>query len=319
MKYTWLIVWTAAGCAGGGDPADPQSTPGLPEDEPPSDYIFDEEAPPEPTATVAEIGEALQEALDVTMTVHAAPVQTAYDAAMSGSTGACPYVYVTPDGAYWYDSCTSSMGTEFDGYVFAYGQNGLYDPYSGFTFDYWYAFGGATVQDPQGHQLELAGTAVWQSGHADAGGFEVWYYYTDVGGTFSWDGPEARGTWLDTDIDPDLIVSTTSVPIADASSSVLYGGFGGFADGWAIAYDENVIGSELLELPCERELSGTIGLRAPDGTWYDVQFDGSDGSDAATYDKTQCDGCGQAYYQGEPMGEVCADFSVLITMGVQPW
>ncbi|MEQ1503660.1 MAG: hypothetical protein ABMB14_15585 [Myxococcota bacterium] len=311
-----------AGCADGAGPAEGSAPITTPPPEttapPPSDYIFDADTTPVPTASLAELGEALQTGLDLTLTITATPVQEAYDAVMDSSTLACPYVYATPDGEYWYDSCTASDGTEFDGYVFAYEENDLYDPYSGLVFDYWYAFGGATVEDAQGHQLELAGGAVWQKGVGESGGVPLEYYITDIGGTFRWDGPEARGTWLEAGLDPDLTVITYAVPILDASSTTLAGGFGGFADGWALAYDNNTVGSAILGLPCEDELSGTVGLRAPDGTWYDIQFQGSDGTDP-DYDAAQCDGCGQAFYQGEPMGEVCADVSTLIAMGVAPW
>ncbi|MEZ4236911.1 MAG: hypothetical protein R3F59_12310 [Myxococcota bacterium] len=309
---TTLLLLTLAACDGSG-PADPiQGDPADPiDDPPPSTYIFDEDAPPEPTASLAQLSTALQEALDLTLHIRADPVQAAYETAMSGSTGACPYVYSTPDGAYWYDSCTANDGTQFEGYVFAYGDTDLFDPGSGFTFDYWYAFGGATIDVPSGDQLELAGRAVWQVGVNDNDGVPIVLSYTDVGGTFHWDGAEADDTWMRLGIDPDLTTQVTAVPSYALATVYLGGGFGGFADGWAVGFDENVIGDEAMGLPCAAELSGTLGLRAPDGTWYDVQFDGSDGTDP-DFDPAACDGCGHAYYQGEPMGEVCADFSTLM-------
>lgn len=315
-----LIVSLIAGCAGApqADPEQEPETAPTVETEPPSDYIFDEGELPDPTASLDDIGEALQVALDLTMTIHAAPVQEAYTAAMEGSTGACPYVYATPDGSYWYDSCTASDGSEFDGYVFAYEAAGLFDPYSGLVLDYWYAFGGATVENSRGDTLELAGGAVSIKGTGDSGGTEYTIYQTDVGGTFAWDGPEANGTWLSSGIDPDLISNVTSIPVVNQASVFLSGGFGGFADGWAIAFDDNTIGGPLLGLPCAEELSGTIGIRAPDGSWYDIQFQGSDGQDPS-YDDARCDGCGDVFYQGEPMGEVCVDASAMLDMAVAPW
>lgn len=311
-----LIVSLLAGCAGtpqDGDPGDPATVP-----EPPSDYIFEEGDLPEPTSSLEDIAEALQVALDLTMTVHAAPVQQAYDAAMAGSTVACPYVYATPDGSYWYDSCTASDGSEFDGYVFAYEAQGIYDVYSGLMLDYWYAFGGATVESSDGYRLELAGGAVSIKGYGSQSGTEFVVYQTDVGGTFAWEGPEADGTWLAAGVEPDLVVNITAVPLVNQSSIFLQGGFGGFNDGWAIAFDDNAIGGELLGLPCAEEVSGTLGVRATDGTWYDIQFQGSDGTDV-DYDGAACDGCGDVFYQGEPMGEICIDFSTLVEMGVAPW
>lgn len=314
MRRTFItaLLWACAGSEG--DVPEEVS----PEDPPPSPYIFEEGDSPEPTASLQEIGAALQEALDLAMTIHAQPVQAAYARAMAGSTQSCPYVYATPDGSYWYDSCTATDGSEFDGYIFAYEADDFYDPYSGYTYDYWYAFGGATVEDAEGNLLELAGGAVSLTAHGSSYGTEVVVYQSDIGGTFRWDGPEAEGTWMEAGIEPDLITYTTAVPSLGQSSTVLYGGFGGFAGGYAIAFDENVIGGEALGLPCAEELSGTVGLRAPDGTWYDIRFHGSDGTDA-DYDPSQCDGCGEIFYQGEPMGEVCADPSEILSRGVQPW
>jgi hypothetical protein len=310
-----LGLWACTGPEDAGESSPPTTQLEAP---PPSTYIFEAGDPPAPTATLADIQGALQEALDLTLTIHAQPVQAAYTQAMTGSTSACPYVYITPDGSYWYDTCTASDGTEFDGYVFAYEVQGLYDPYSGMTYDYWYAFGGATVQDPDGHTLELAGGAVTLTARGSYGGTEMIVYQTDVGGTFRWDGVEADGTWLESGIEPDLVAYTTAFPSLEQSTTTVYGGFGGFGDGWAVAFDENVIGGELLGLPCQQEVSGTLGIRAPDGSWYDIRFHGSDGTDEA-YDTAQCDGCGEVFYQGEPVGEVCVDASTLLTMGVQPW
>jgi hypothetical protein len=306
MRHGWTLV--IAGCAAPEQAIEPAADP------PPSAYVFEESALPEPTATLAEVESALQEGLDRTMSVSAAPVQAAYEAAMAGSTAACPYVYATPDGTYWYDSCMADDGSEFDGYVFAYGIDGLWDPNYEMVIDYWYAFGGATVTDAGGRVFELAGTALAYHGSGD--GLE--FHYSEVGGTFEWDGPEADGTWLRDELDPDLITSAQSLTDVPGSYVLLYGGFGGFAGGWAVAYDENLSFSESLGGRCDAELSGTVGVRAPDGSWYDVQFQGWDGVDPL-YDGAGCDGCGEAYYQGEALGSVCVDLSTLQAMGVDPW
>jgi hypothetical protein len=318
MRVVSLVLLAA--CQGSADdPAGPD--PVLPEDPPPSPYIFDEETDPEPTASAQDVEAALQDALDLTMTINADPVQAAYSKAMTGSTAMCPYVYATPDGSYWYDSCTASDGTEFDGYVFAYEAVDVFDPYSGMMVDYWYAFGGATVRDPSDHVLELAGGAVRYKAYTNTGPTDYEVYYTDIGGTFAWDGVESAGTWLDSDIDPDLIVQSTVVPSVGAESVVLYGGFGGFAVGgedWAVAFDENYVANALMGGRCPTELSGTVGVRAPDGSWYDVQFQGWDGVDP-DYSDADCDGCGDAFYRGEPMGEICVDLTTMMELGVHPW
>lgn len=314
-------IWAALALLGCGEPSE-QTTPTTPTstgvEEEPSPYLVDEQEPPAPSVTVAQVEEALQVALDRALTVNAKPVEAAYTRVMEGATGACPYVYTTPDGSYWFDSCTSITGTSFDGYVFAYGDQGVYDPLSGMTVDYWYAFGGATVVDGQGRTLEVGGAATVYETYGDYGGLGLHSWYSQLQGTFAWDGPEAEGTWMQDGIDPDLVFQSTSVPSLGLSGVVLSGGFGGFLEGWAVAFDENVVGDPLLGLPCGEELSGTVGVRAPDGSWVDVRFDGA-AEETSDFEPAACDGCGLAWFRGEEMGPVCVDVSTLLALGVEPW
>jgi hypothetical protein len=300
------------------EPSEPEGSdaPG----DPPSPYIVPEGDPPEPTATLAEVGAALQEALDLAFTVHGGPVHESYDKAMEGASGSCPYVYTTADGSYWYDNCVSDAGTAFDGYVFSLDADEVYDPTYGFTYSFWYAFGGATVVDANGHTLEVGGGAVTQKVSDQVDGVNLAEYYSMLEGTFAWDGTEADGTWLESEIDPDLELYAYAATDFGVSFVQLSGGFGGVLDGWAVAFDTNGVGAELLGFPCEEELSGTIGVRAPDGTWTDVQFDGVVDAEALdTFDEALCDGCGEAFFQGEALGEVCVDVSTLLAAGVAPW
>jgi hypothetical protein len=282
---------------------------------PPSAYILPEGELPVPTAALVDVEAALQDGLDTTLTVDASPVESAYDDAMSGSTADCPYVYATTEGSYWFDSCTSGDGTEFDGYVFSYEGSGVYDPDSGLLLDFWYAFGGATVRDPQDHVLEIAGAAVRYQGSTDLYGYEVRVSSTQISGTFAWDGPSAAGTWLEDELDTDFVSVVQSLPALGGATVALSGGFGGFAGGWSVAYDENFVATEVIGSPCEEELSGTVGVRAPDGAWYDVQFQGWDGVEE-DYDASECDGCGELFYQGEPMGTVCVNVAGMLAQAV---
>jgi hypothetical protein len=61
-----------------------------------------------------------------------------------------------------------------------------------------------------------------------------------------------------------------------------------------------------------------VSLRDSDGNWYDVVFDGPILYDDVI-DPAVCDGCGEAWYRGEPMGTVCADFNALVDWEVSPW
>jgi hypothetical protein len=301
MRRTSFLLLAACG----GSPGQPS----------PSEYIFGEGELPEPTAALADVEGALQEGLDLALTLDASPVEAAYNSAMAGSTAQCPYVYTTAEGAYWFDSCTSPGGTEFDGYVYSVSGSGVYDPNTGLLLDYWTAFGGATVRDPQDHVFEIAGTAVRYRGTTEYAGTDVSVSATQLSGTFAWDGPSAAGTWLEDGLDTDFTTQVYSIPLLNAAQIALVGGFGGYGDGWSIAFDENVVTSESVGGLCEDELSGTVAVRAPDGAWYDVMFQGWDGV-ATDYDGAQCDGCGDVYYEGVAVGVACVDLSEMFATAV---
>jgi hypothetical protein len=310
----WVAALALLGC---GDPEPGDPTPGDPVEEP-SPYVVDRPDDEGPTVSLREVERALQAGLDVVLDLDAAPVHAAYEAAMAGRTGSCPYEYVTPDGNYWFDSCSTDGGASYDGYVFAYAAAGVPDPYSGLTTDYWSAFGGAVIVDAEGHTLELSGAATDYHAYGDSGGVLLDVWYVDLAGTFRWDGPEARGTWLADGYDPDLTWQRTAVRELGAAGVYLAGGFSGLPDGWSIAFDENQVGHELLGYTCEDELSGTVSVRAPDGSWVDVRFDGvipDEGTDPAP---GACDGCGEAFAEGTSLGEVCVSLDTLLAKAVRP-
>lgn len=307
-----LLVGLAA-CGGAGDDGD-----GAPPADPPSPYVVDRPDTGAAPPTLGEVERALQAGLDDVLGLDAAPVHAAYDAAMAPSTAGCPYEYVTPDGNYWFDSCATDDGASYDGYVFAYDAVGLTDPYSGMVYDYWAAFGGAVVTDPDGHVLELSGAVTDYHAYLPPDQPPVDVYYVDLSGTFRWDGPEARGTWLAGDYDADLTWQRVVYREYGLGSVYLAGGYSGATPGWSVAFDENQVGHEALGFPCEAELSGTVSVRSPDGAWVDVRFDGvvpgEEGTDA---EPGACDGCGVAYADGAALGEVCVSLDALLAGAVR--
>jgi hypothetical protein len=241
-------------------------------------------------------------------------VQDSYDAAMANQGPQCPYYYTTPDGTYWFDNCTAESGAEFNGYVFAYGESGVPDGYGG-TFDYWSAFGAATVLDPLGELLEMGGQAY----HTTQYGFGYTAYTSVLQGTFSWTGPEASGTWMGEGIDPDFILYGYRVGEPDSGARLMYvdGGFSGIGEGWAVAFDENQVAEAAMGVSCPEELSGTVGVRSPEGQWVDVIFDGD--ADGSFTSDAVCEGCGDAFVQGQLVGTVCVDPTGLVDWSVSPW
>jgi hypothetical protein len=296
------------------EPSDGSPTP---EPDAPSPYVVDRPDDEVGSASVRELENALQDALDTVLDLDAAPVHAGYDAAMSASTGVCPYEYVTPDGNYWFDSCSTESGASYDGYVFAYGATGVSDPYSGLSTDYWAAFGGAVVSDAQDNVLEISGAVTEYHAYGVSDGIDLDVYFVDLSGTFRWDGPEARDTWLEGGgYDPDLTWQRTALSQLGVGGVYLAGGFAGLDGDWAVAFDENEVGHELLGYTCERELSGTVSVRAPSGEWYDVRFDGA--TVGVEVPASDCDGCGEAFSGGTSVGRVCVDVAGMLAKAAQP-
>jgi hypothetical protein len=279
----------------------------------PAPYIVPDVGGTVADVDLAEVATVLQDTLASALTVTAIPVQTAYNAAMTGEDSRCPYYYATADGTYWYDACTSDAGTEFNGYAFAYSVQAAPDPYApGGLMDYWQVFGAATVLDNAGGLMELGGVAYVS--HTYGAGYET--HTSVVQGTFQWDGPEAAGTWMDSDVDPDFAMYSYTVDNLQGALMFVDGGLGGLPGGWAVAFDENQILSASLGSSCGTEISGSIGVRTPEGVWVDVLFDGDTENPVPA---AACDGCGEAYVQGTHVGQVCTDATVLLDWQGAPW
>jgi len=332
MRITWLLPLLALGCAssddepasttGGPDPTSsstvdtgtsPTSDTATTEPEEPAPYILDEDEAPDVDVDLDEVGTTLQGVLDSARELNAMPVQASYDKAMEGQGDQCPYYYTTPQGTYWFDNCTSTEGTEFNGYVFAYGESDVPDGYGG-LMTYWSASGAATVVDDRGNLLEIGGQAY----HTSTSGPGYVSFTSVVAGTFSWEGAEADGTWMSEGVDPDFILYGQKVTGQLGDNRYMYvdGGFGGIEGGWAVAFDENIIAEPQPGVTCTEELTGTVGVRTPEGQWVDIVFDGDI---EAEVDPADCDGCGAAFVQGEVVGQVCVDATSLVAWEDSPW
>lgn len=303
-----LAACSLAACTKG-----PESD-GRAEPKDPSPYVVDEETSPVPSASIDEISQAFQAGIDAVMELGAPPVRDAYLAAMQGASANCPDAFSGPDGDYWFDDCTSPAGTSFSGYVFDYASYDVVDPYSGGTYDQWYLYGGATIQTAAGERMDLGGGVSMYE--IDDGFAQTWQ--SSVQGTFTWDGPQAGGTWLDEGYDPDLSTYFQVIPTYDARVAYVDGGIGGLGPDlqWAASFDEAVMFDIILGGDCDLEPAGQASVRAADGSWYDLKFHASDGYSPGT---GPCDGCGDLFFRGEPMGEACADFSAWLGWGGAPW
>jgi hypothetical protein len=66
---------------------------------------------------------------------------------------------------------------------------------------------------------------------------------------------------------------------------------------------------------CSSEPGGTVSVRDAEGEWYDVTFQGPVSGSSTSF-PAECDGCGEVWFRGAPIGDVCPDLSTLQTWGI---
>ncbi len=294
-----------------GDDAAPEATPPLE----PTPYLVEEEALPLPTLDATALEDALQTALDAAWALHATPILQAYTEVAAFAEPGCPDLYDNAGNVYWYDQCTTSAGARFEGYGFTVRYDG-YVGEDGYVYEGGGFYGVGRVVDPEGHVFSAGGTAY--AIVATNEGIRRWQ--SVIQGSFGWDGPAARGTWMEESLEPDLSLLAAG---ADANASgravALDGSVGGFeGEVGAVLFDNVLLYTSAWGSTCATEPGGTVSLRSGEGGWYDVLFDGP-AEFGGTSDASRCDGCGEAWFRGERVGEVCVDMTRLLAWEESPW
>ncbi len=150
-------------------------------------------------------------------------------------------------------------------------------------------------------------------------------YYSGISGGFAWNGDGVEGSWLADGETPDLVMAAGFLDSLEGKFLTLEGGvtdLSGAIDTIVMSdvslYDQ-ILGSYMLGNACPEEISGIVSFRDTGGQWVGVIFDGPTQEDPG--DSDLCDGCGRAWYLGEPLGAVCPDFSSLLDwpLGNRPW
>jgi hypothetical protein len=300
----------------GGCPSPTEDTAG---EEPytPAPYIYEEESPPSADLAAADLESAIDAAVASVLALNAAPVFPAYHAAMAGAQSDCPAYYDYQGSQYWYDQCSTDAGTSFSGYGFYQ----LYDDYDagdGVVYDGESLSGVAQITTPEGYNFAAGGAAYNLVAYSPVDAeWRYTYFASVIQGAFAWDGPEADGTWLADGLAPDLSVAAYNTDYGNfASVDGGLSGLGGDVD--TVVFDGVVLIDASLGSSCPSEPSGTVSVRDAYGNWYDVVFDGPPDLET-TADPDLCDGCGAAFFHGEPVGAVCADFTPLLDWETAPW
>lgn len=295
---------------------DPETEPE--EEESSTPYVYEDDGEEGTLLSLEDMQASVAEAIDVVLHIDPKPLWEIYEGARGESDGDCPYYYpeyyTTYGYWYWYDTCTTDGGSRFAGngrsYVY------LNDRVSTYNYDWRsYFYGSATVTTADGHVFVGAGYSSAYEALNDNG---YYYYYQNTYGDFRWDGPEAAGTWLADDLGVATVLSASRHPVNGVAISIQSSLAGLRGPANAAVLDGVYMYSELRGSPCPIEPSGTISLRDANGSWVDLEFQGPDAGATAMF-PPDCDGCGQAYFRGELLGEVCPDFSKLLEWEDRPW
>jgi len=286
MRARWWIWMLAAGCGPGAD----EGPEAVPDGEEPA--VVDDGVP-----TVDALEALLQEAVARSMTIDGSVLQGAYDDAMSMGGAACP---ASSDdfGDYWYDSCKTSDGAEFNGYAYAFGGDAPPGSYE----SYWYVYGEATIERPDGTELDLGGYAGW--GNYGEGDMSWTYHYAY--GTFGSQSPDHDDTWLAMSDSVDFYAIAGRQDLTGAKYVYLDGALGTLQGNRAQAADFVAVElGAMVDPACAGAPRGSVWLRTADAQWVEVRFD--------------CDACGVALLGSDDLGEVCADFSAWTQWEDAPW
>jgi hypothetical protein len=283
----------------------------------PSPWSFDDDDTPSDTVDLAGAGRALDAAVVEILELDSRPIVDAYRGLfLDGRSLDCPDL--TDDGnggLYWNDGCSSLEGTYFGGYLSHYVLDGAYQDD---LILYGDTLGGVvTVIDAAGRTLDLEGDVSWVEGVSTDGLLEI--VASVVSGGFYYSGGDATG-WLREGRQAVTVGLTgIRIPIVDGTAVVVEGAVNTTADGqpWSAMFLANTVGNAAAGSACDQEPGGTIELRDPSGRWIDITFHGPNLEDDPG-DPTRCDGCGDATVDGEPVGEICADFTPWMTWEALP-
>ncbi len=303
------MLWILA-CSGA--PGDTATSSGIVGDED-ATWMGDVEAETPPQLDAEGVAAGVEAALAQLDGLHAGPLIDAYDQLAADMTEDCPTFYDDDGFVYWYDSCVTEDGAQFEGYAGVF----TYEDFEsdGYVYDGDQLLAAATVVTTEGHTFSGSGYAQKLiATPAAEDGWLIYYSYLDEG--FAWDGDGAEGTWLADGLDPGLgyyrftADDVTMQVYIDGSLSLPAGGAIE-----AIAFDEVLVGNEAAGVSCPDELAGTLSVLDPEGRWIDVVFD----APADLWSEATCDGCGTAWYRGDALGQVCVDPGTLAEGTTPPW
>ncbi|MCA9516147.1 MAG: hypothetical protein KC635_14480, partial [Myxococcales bacterium] len=240
----------------------------------------------------------------------------------TGNQLGCPvlltYDYGTAGSYYWQGECTAEDGTSYSGY----GAVARYVDYpadgNSLVTGYQLTLAGR-ITAPDGTWLEGTGTATAYTARSTG----VVGFARQIDGTFTAGGPRAPASpWLDGSRRPSATVSGWVYEPTGGNNLTFDGGIAGLtgfpADITAVAFDGLTFRAKAAGASCADEPGGAVSVRGPDGSWYDVLFDGPT-DDAPETDAATCDGCGETWFRGDAIGGTCVDAADYLGWEGTPW
>jgi hypothetical protein len=286
--------------------------------EEPDPYIYEEEELA-PLWSLEEVQAALEEGLETWQSMDPELVFDAQTEARGQGDTACPYYYDSYYESYGYyylyGGCSTGAEDTWTGYQYGvdYGSYTSGD-YTYQRYGWWY---GDIRQDrSDGSRFEMSGYFYMYDYTYTP--YNRNYFYVNFTGAAEVDSEEHAGDWLGQGLSLDLIVSGYHQPemggllsmegglsgLSGAANSLRFNGLFWAAEGWGV--------------DCQEEPGGSVSLRDAEGGWYDVYFDGPAYENDTVFGP-ECDGCGEVWYQGELLGEICPAFDTLTEWEGRPW
>ena len=310
MKAAVVLMFTGAlTLAGACNKAETPSTDSGEETSSPYVYESDEE---EAVLTLDQIEEGIETGLAIYASLDAPVVHEIYASVREGD-GECPAysdTYYKENGRwYWNDTCEAETGSTFTGWAYSLFYEEPVETEDYLYEGYGYLSTASKIRDPDDRVFEGSGYSYFYDRTALSSGNRAWHNRTY--GHFRWEGDEDAGTWVDKGLIIDVTFTSTYYPSYPGRYVSMDGSLFGFdGDVGAIMVESLYLYDDSMGSPCEEEPYGTISVRGESGSWYEVVFQGPEYWGAPAF-PPDCDGCGEASFRGEPMGEVCPSFEAL--------
>ncbi len=254
-----------------------------------------------PALELAEISEALAEAVAMLLWIDPRKPYDAYVDARTRFDATCPERSEHNRQDLDLGDCADADGTAFFGYEVSVDMHNApvdYEGISAWHHNFRFMSGNSHVTDANGFELEAAGSALFRDYENDDGSRAsrsmIWGDYSRVG--------DPQDDWLDDALGVEVYID--SLRTEAAKSMAIEGGVTR-ASGIARAFTFD--GLVIDESVCALEPAGSISVWGQDSRWIGTFFD------------DLCDGCGAAFRGGDALGEVCADFTPLLGWSNTPW